>query len=665
MREEIIDKLKLEFEIFEFPDEYIENLVDKIINKGAKNARYENAQKRIMTKIKYDWNNLNIDWFIKYLESSIFISDSIEEKLETIGKVIDFLTNYGLILDKNTLFFVIQESDAFDELISSCFEGEYTLNKINDIASDKVIFQLFYNYAVIYGYIEELKNDEISKEKMPTYYLEYLSSIEIPNREEVAEWFKSLEIARRENDLKKVQFYRDKIIIGHIRYVMFKIYSYLPYTDFSLDDLVQLASLALLNTVDYFDYRKGIFTVYLNKIIKQIIFDNFNYNRTIKISRNNKKILIDISKLKFDADKNGKELKLDEIAEILNIDINKLKELLLLSEDAISLDEIDDVDNIVEPFNDTKFWNDDLSEKITSWLNKLDHVSSGTLRMRYGIQDYSNPNYMYESAHSLSEIASYEGITKNAVHLREKSAFSRLRRLPEVRAEFSKKCWMFKDFFLDGQLILLDSLIEKYLDFQEKEAIYTLGKNFEVPIYDYSENKDIIFKAIAKLKTLLNSLEEFTFEGYSNKDLRALFNCDDDEFYALLEVLEKNPIYKKVTEPMNNVISRSDLQMWCMLVENRKIDIVNLQNIKNKTLNEVLGCTYEELTLIKYRIIYRESWLNLCRLCGDELEDKINYNKLLIIGIESFYEIFGSLRTILAEIRLEKKSLARERKRNN
>lgn len=660
MKEDIIRDLKEEFRVFEYSSEYIEELVEKIINKGAKSTRYENAKKRVLSKIKKDWSNLNVDWFIRYLENNIIISDNREENIETLGHIIDFLNIYGLILDKDMIYFVTQESDVFDNLIQACFEDiTITLDEINVIAPDKAIYDLLYNYAVNLGYIEDSREEIIknTKEKYPNFYLEYLNSITIPSREEVTEWFKLLQLALENNDEKNIQLYRNKIVIGHLRFAISRIYNYLPFINIPLDDLVQIASLAIFYGIERFDYKRGSFTYFLNKVIISYLQFYYNYNRNIAVSIHTGRTLSSVSKIQYEYKKRNEELKLEDLARELNINVEQLNKILTMSQDAISLDVLDEHQE-VELIIDEDIFYTFPKKMVNYWLDKISDGDARILRMRYGIQDVNNYKNIYEKAHSLNEIATIEGLSKNGVLLRERKAFSHLQSMLNTKGIISKEKWMFKDFFLAGQLKFLNYLIDNYLSFEEQYAIYTLGRDFEKAIYAYDSNKDIIFKAIAKLKTLFNTLDKFYFDGYSFDDLKTLFNCERDECYALIELLEKNPIFKKVYGAVGNVISREDLEKWCILVENKKLDIANIHKIKDKTLIDVLDCSYEELSSIKSKIYYQSIWLNLCRLYGDELDLKLNYDVLLVMGIESFYDIFGALRKILSEIRRDKESFS-------
>ena len=231
---------------------------------------------------------------------------------------------------------------------------------------------------------------------------------------------------------------REQLINSNLRLVVYIAKQYKnPYV--GIEDLVAEGNLGLIAAVDKYDYTYGYrFSTCATPWIKQAILKALtDKGRPVRLPAH---IYQQITQMKKFTDtflvNNGREPTRAEIAKALGIDEEKVDSLFQWKQDTISMDmPLGDeekntiADTIADP-NDilpTKYVERQLmSEFIQKMIAKLPARTQIIMKMRYGLGNDKDPED-WKNEHTLEEIGTYLGITRERVRQIEKETIQNLR----------------------------------------------------------------------------------------------------------------------------------------------------------------------------------------------------------------------------------------------
>lgn len=246
-----------------------------------------------------------------------------------------------------------------------------------------------------------------------------------------------LELGRRIKD-EGDEDAREQLINSNLRLVVYIAKQYKnPYV--GIEDLVAEGNLGLISAVDKYDYTYGYrFSTCATPWIKQAILKALtDKGRSVRLPAH---IYQQITQMKKFTDtflvNNGREPTRAEIAKGLGIDEEKVNSLFKWKQDTISMDmpigdeEKNTIADTVADTNDispAEYAEKQLmSEFIQKMIAKLPARTQTIMKMRYGLGNDKDPED-WKNEHTLEEIGTYLGITRERVRQIEKETIQNLR----------------------------------------------------------------------------------------------------------------------------------------------------------------------------------------------------------------------------------------------
>ena len=231
---------------------------------------------------------------------------------------------------------------------------------------------------------------------------------------------------------------REQLINSNLRLVVYIAKQYKnPYI--GIEDLVAEGNLGLISAVDKYDYTYGYrFSTCATPWIKQAILKALtDKGRPVRLPAH---IYQQITQMKKFTDtflvNNGREPTRAEIAKGLGIDEEKVNSLFKWKQDTISMDmpigdeEKNTIADTVADTNDVspaEYAEKQLmSEFIQKMIAKLPARTQTIMKMRYGLGNDKDPED-WKNEHTLEEIGTYLGITRERVRQIEKETIQNLR----------------------------------------------------------------------------------------------------------------------------------------------------------------------------------------------------------------------------------------------
>lgn len=231
---------------------------------------------------------------------------------------------------------------------------------------------------------------------------------------------------------------REQLINSNLRLVVYIAKQYKnPYI--GIEDLVAEGNLGLISAVDKYDYTYGYrFSTCATPWIKQAILKALtDKGRPVRLPAH---IYQQITQMKKFTDtflvNNGREPTRAEIAKGLGIDEEKVDSLSKWKQDTISMDmpigdeEKNTVADTIADTNDlspAEYAEKQLmNEFIQKMIAKLPARTQTIMKMRYGLGNDKDPED-WKNGHTLEEIGTYLGITRERVRQIEKETIQNLK----------------------------------------------------------------------------------------------------------------------------------------------------------------------------------------------------------------------------------------------
>lgn len=246
-----------------------------------------------------------------------------------------------------------------------------------------------------------------------------------------------LELGRRIKD-EGDEDAREQLINSNLRLVVYIAKQY-KNAYIGIEDLVAEGNLGLISAVDKYDYTYGYrFSTCATPWIKQAILKALtDKGRPVRLPAH---IYQQITQMKKFTDtflvNNGREPTRAEIAKGLGIDEEKVDSLSKWKQDTISMDmpigdeEKNTVADTIADTNDlspAEYAEKQLmSEFIQKMIAKLPARTQTIMKMRYGLGNDKDPED-WKNEHTLEEIGTYLGITRERVRQIEKETIQNLK----------------------------------------------------------------------------------------------------------------------------------------------------------------------------------------------------------------------------------------------
>ena len=231
---------------------------------------------------------------------------------------------------------------------------------------------------------------------------------------------------------------REQLINSNLRLVVYIAKQY-KNTYVGIEDLVAEGNLGLIAAVDKYDYTYGYrFSTCATPWIKQAILKALtDKGRPVRLPAHVYQQITQMKKfIETFVANNGREPTRTEIAKALGIDEDKVNSLFQWKQDTISMDmplgdeEKNTVaDTIADPndISPSKYVEKQLmSEFVQKMIAKLPTRTQIIMKMRYGLGNDKDPED-WKNEHTLEEIGTYLGITRERVRQIEKETIQNLK----------------------------------------------------------------------------------------------------------------------------------------------------------------------------------------------------------------------------------------------
>jgi len=278
--------------------------------------------------------------------------------------------------------------------------------------------------------------DDFQERDCVNIYLRQIGKIPLLKPEEEIHLFKKISVARNTNwntmDAEQISLARIRVIEGNLRLVA-KIAMRYRHLGLPFLDLVQEGNVGLMKAVEKFEPAKGYrFTTYATWWIQQSMMRALtDQGRTIRLPAH---IVERLGKLNRSRDhlqqKNNQQPSLEEVAEAVSLPVEKVRQTLELAQSLASLDMplndeeekncfMDLLQNQSASSPEDEALAKTIRERLSEVLDTLLPREAEILKLRFGLSD--------GTSHTLEQLGSIFGITRERVRQIEKKALMKLR----------------------------------------------------------------------------------------------------------------------------------------------------------------------------------------------------------------------------------------------
>lgn len=599
-------------------------------------------------------NNLALKIKNKIIRLRDFSDILVEEKIDNSIKFISLLSENNDINNYLASFFN-----------NSKYTEEEIIKKYGEIDGNILV-----SYAIIKNLIQEeiidYKDVDVKGLSSLNLFFKDINDLPILSKEDTLKYIKRYQESKKLGKENLCDYYRNLVIEGNIRLIVYVAKSFAS-PDMPLTDLINEGFFGINVAIDYYDFNFGCaFSTYATFWIREKIMRSIQNNgRSIRIPvsiqmKYNKYQLI----RKELSNKLGRSATNEEVAIAMGENIQNTEKLIQYFNDIVSLDSKLNDDTETDKYNfiesrSSSFEEDVINkETILKLMSCLTEKEKDVIIKRY-IQDYT-----------LEAVGKMYGITKERVRQIENKALLKMRNYSKTKVVKVDKNE--EKLILDGKTlkeIIGEVKINNFNSYVQRnsklKAIYYMafGENLD-KVYDDSklEKKDITTLMVS-IKKIMRTNNVGIAKKYDNKTLEEIFRLVSNLSYENIKkakdewwnkaMMDNNVTTEVLIKAFGidgdkpcalNVLSfdeklklRARLDYWTYRL-NEKDKKKRKQSYDNKTLNEILGLSYEDTiyfvnTLDKasqtYNIIINVFGNDLkgC-LEKDKLENEI-YTKLL------------------------------------
>jgi len=675
----IAEKLSNDFKVYNNDIYYYGQIVRLIVcTTTTEGDIYKNAKKHVLSMIREEWDRGNFTWYVKYLNDNILGFDSREEAIKELHRLFKILEKWNLNITPYTLDMLLKSSYKLERLFDNILGGKEVLEtEISKWSKNEYVIDILLNYASLRDLLklnvdEDLDVSFSKSGNIVTDIINESRKIPLYTREEEREVFIKLSKAREELEFlkandgdskeitrleRKIKNITEDILSHNTRIVMVILKKYLG-RGLDWEDLYQIGCEGLLKAITDFDVARGYrFMTYSAWWVRQKIARSvMDMGKTIRIPVNTSVVIQKIEKVKRDLEKEYSEVTNEMIAEVLNLPVDTVNEYMACPwvsnslEDPISAEHPDSM--IKEYVTDEESLSveeqvisADLSNSINLALSYLDLREIFVLRMRFGVQDESNPDLRFCSSHTLEEVGRELGITRERVRQIEAKALRKLR-APKIKRMLSGDS---EDYF--GKKELKDCSQEKGRGEKKPAPIYT-GRYLHEIIGVSQDKMQIIKQLLEEFSNELLPIIEVHGKDCAHRCLNEFTN--DDKFLAykiaisFLEGKLNNILYydknrfseivngdsnanvyftylMRCNEEMAALLAKADKELSGKEVVKRYKFFVSIINapIYKGSLKENLHCSDEEELLVRKWIVQNDVRMNIMMAVhGDDLNQR-------------------------------------------
>ncbi len=599
-------------------------------------------------------NNLALKIKNKTISLRDFSDILVEEKIDNSIKFISLLSENNDINNYLASFFN-----------NSKYTEEEIIKKYGEIDGNILV-----SYAIIKNLIQEeiidYKDIDVKGLSSLNLFFKDINDLPILSKEDTLKYIKRYQESKELGKENLCDYYRNLVIEGNIRLIVYVAKSFAS-PDMPLTDLINEGFFGINVAIDYYDFNFGCaFSTYATFWIREKIMRSIQNNgRSIRIPvsiqmKYNKYQLI----RKELSNKLGRSATNEEVAIAMGENVQNTEKLIQYFNDIVSLDSKLSDDTETDKYNfiesrSSSFEEDVINkETILKLMSCLTEKEKDVIIKRY-IQDYT-----------LEAVGKMYGITKERVRQIENKALLKMRNYSKTKVVKVDKNE--EKLILDGKTlkeIIGEVKVNNFNSYVQRnsklKAIYYMafGENLD-KIYDDSklEKKDITALMVS-IKKIMRTNNVGIAKKYDNKTLEEIFRLVSNLSYENIKkakdewwnkaMMDNNVTTEVLIKAFGidgdkpcalNVLSfdeklklRARLDYWTYRL-NEKDKKKRKQSYDNKTLNEILGLSYEDTiyfvsTLDKasqtYNIIINVFGNDLKgRLEKDKLENEV-YTKLL------------------------------------